>query len=70
MSVQTFVSVHFVIVEIFYWISENTQLVVPGEITKVIKINPLGTMNVCGKFHGNSSNSGELIDMPAVEPNC
>ncbi len=60
MSVWCLVLIHLVDVEIFHWISEKFGLMVALDETsgdQVLRIPPLGTMNICSKCHGNPSNS-------------
>ncbi len=60
MYAQHFVPIHLVDVKIFYWVSENFDLLVALE-EKVFTIHPPDTMNVCSKFHDNPSNSCQDI---------
>ncbi len=57
MSVEHFVPVHPVDDGIFHWINENSDFLVTWmksqRITKVSKIHPLGTVDMCTKFHGS-----------------
>lgn len=57
MSAPGFVPIRSVDVEIFHWISEDFDLLVELEEKLNVRSDPLGTMNIFTKFHGNLSNS-------------